>query len=102
VYLRDIDRISECAEFGIFIGESSATSRGIGTETAGLFNDFAFNTLGLHRVYAKLIRGNVRSLGMFMNNGFTQDGVFRDMIKLDGEFKDIVFVSRLAGEGTVK
>ncbi len=99
VYLRDIDRHSECAEFGIFIGESGATSRGLGTETAELFNDFAFNVLKLHRVYAKLIKGNVRSLGMFMKNGFTQEGVFRDMVKIDGEYKDIVFVSRLAGEG---
>ena len=51
VYIRDIDRHHNKAEYGIFIGEESARGRGIGTAAAKLMLRYCFEQEKLHRVY---------------------------------------------------
>ena len=99
VYFRDIDEKNESAEFGIFIGEACARSRGIGTETARIFTDFGFNALGLHRIFLRVLSGNEAARRSYEKAGFRTEGIFRDFVKLDGAFTDVVFMARLNGEG---
>ena len=98
VYLRDIDYINESAEFGIFIGEAHARNRGIGTETARIITDFGFHVLGLHRIFLRVLAGNEAARRSYEKAGFKTEGIFRDFIKLDGQFADVVFMARLNGE----
>lgn len=98
VYFRDIDNNNRSAEYGIFIGETSARGRGLGSETAKLFTDFGFDFLGLHRISLRLISGNAAAQRSYEKAGFVHEGTFRDMVKLDGEFRDIVFMARLKEE----
>ena len=51
VYLRDIDHINKKAEYGIFLGETDAFGRGIGSETAKLIVDYSFQKLKLHKLW---------------------------------------------------
>ena len=51
VYLRDIDYDKKDAEFGIFIGEESARGKGVGTKSAGLILEYAFDELNLNKVF---------------------------------------------------
>ena len=95
VYFRDVDRKNESAEYGIFIGERDARGRGIGTETARLFTDFGLNVLGLHRISLKVLGGNEIAQRSYEKAGFRTEGVFRDYVKLDGVFTDVVFMARL-------
>ena len=101
VYLRDIDYINESAEFGIFIGEAHARNRGIGTETARIITDFGFHVLGLHRIFLRVLAGNEAARRSYEKASFKTEGIFRDFIKLDDEFTDMVFMARLNGEGDV-
>ena len=96
VYFRDIDPANESAEYGIFIGESSARHRVIGTATARMFVEFGLNTLRLHRISLRVIGGNDVARRSYEKAGFATEGVFRDMVKLDGEFRDVVFMSILS------
>ena len=98
VYFRDIDPVSESAEYGIFIGEAGARGRGVGSETAKLFSDFGLRELGLHRISLRLLSGNEAARRSYEKAGFKTEGVFRDMVKLDGEFRDVIFMARLKGE----
>ena len=98
VYFRDVDPDNESAEYGIFIGEASARRRGIGTETAKLFTDFGLNVLHLHRISLKVLGGNEIARRSYEKAGFRTEGVFRDYVKLDGVFTDVVFMAKL-GEG---
>ena len=98
VYFRDVDPKNESAEYGIFIGEASARRRGIGTETAKLFTDFGLNVLHLHRISLKVLGGNEIARRSYEKAGFRTEGVFRDYVKLDGVFTDVVFMAKL-GEG---
>ena len=98
VYFRDVDPKNESAEYGIFIGEAAARGRGIGTETARLFTDFGLNVLRLHRISLKVLGGNEIARRSYEKAGFRTEGVFRDYVKLDGVFTDVVFMAKL-GEG---
>lgn len=95
VYLRDIDFKNESAEYGIFIGETSAKGRGLGSETAKIFTDYAFANFNLHRISLRLISGNISAQRSYEKAGFITEGVFADMVKLNGEFTDIIFMARL-------
>lgn len=96
VYIRDIDTENESGEYGIFIGEDSARGKGLGSETAKLFTDFALYQLGFHRISLRVIASNASAYRSYINAGFEVEGTFRDMEKLDGEFCDIVFMARLS------
>lgn len=98
VYLRDIDKENSCAEFGIFIGEESALGKGIGTESAKVMLDFAHNQLGLHRVFMRLLADNISAYKTYRKAGFVAEEIFRDMKKIDGEYKDIMFMSSIKPE----
>ena len=96
VYYRDIDNHNRSAEYGIFIGEESARGKGLGTETAKLFPDFGFAELQLHRISLRGLAENTAARRSYEKAGFVQEGVFRDMELLDGQYRDVVFMARLA------
>ena len=58
VYLRDIDRTHRRAEFGIFIGEESQMSKGIGSECIRLIVGYGFATLRLHKIFLRVLADN--------------------------------------------
>ena len=96
VYYRDIDNHNRSAEYGIFIGEESARGKGLGTETAKLFTDFGFAELQLHRISLRVLAENTAARRSYEKAGFVQEGVFRDMELLDGQYRAVVFMARLA------
>lgn len=98
VYFRDIDENNESAEYGIFIGEASSRGQGLGSETARLFTDFGLDILGLHRISLRLLGRNDIARRSYEKAGFNIEGIFTDMVKLDGEFTDIVFMAKLGEE----
>ena len=96
VYYRDIDNHNRSAEYGIFIGEESARGKGLGTETAKLFTDFGFAELQMHRISLRVLAENTAARRSYEKAGFVQEGVFRDMELLDGQYRNVVFMARLA------
>ena len=99
VYFRDVDEKNESAEYGIFIGEPRARGRGLGTEMARLFTRFGLDVLRLHRISLKVLGSNEIARRSYEKAGFRTEGVFRDFVKLDGAFTDVVFMARIQGEG---
>lgn len=98
VYFRDIDPVNHSAEYGIFIGEEDARGQGFGSETARLFTEFGFARLGLHRISLRLLEENLPARCSYEKAGFVQEGIFHDMVMLDGQYRDVVFMAKLAGE----
>ena len=99
VYFRDIDPENESAEYGIFIGEEDCLGRGFGTETARLFTRFGLDVLKLHRISLRVLSGNDIARRSYEKSGFIMEGIFRDMVKLDGEYRDVIFMAMLSEEG---
>ena len=94
-YIRDIDHVNQSAEYGIFIGENVSRGRGLGTETAKLFIDYMFEHFNLHRIFSRILDGNEASLRSCEKAGFVKEGVFRDMVKIKGEYRDVVFIAQI-------
>jgi RimJ/RimL family protein N-acetyltransferase len=98
VYFRDIDPENSCAEYGMFIGVDDVRGKGIGSETVVLFTRFGLDVLKLHRISMRVLADNPASRRSCEKGGFEVEGVFRDMVKLDGEYKDVVFMAMLNKE----
>lgn len=93
VYYRDVDPVNESAEYGIFIGEEDCLGRSLGTETARLFTRFALDVLKMHRISLRVLGGNDIARRSYEKAGFVTEGVFKDMVKLDGEFRDVTMMA---------
>lgn len=97
VYIRDIDRHHNKAEYGIFIGEADARGRGVGTAAAKLMLQYCFEEAGLHRVYLRAFAENKQAIGSYEKAGFVREGLLKDDVCIDGKYRDIVWMAAVAG-----
>lgn len=93
VYLRDIDHKNNSAEFGIFIGEGDFIGKGVGTQATKAIIDFGFQELHLHRISLRLLNQNQIAKHVYIKAGFKQEGLFKDMVFVDGKYMDIIFMA---------
>lgn len=98
VYLRDIDEVHHKAEYGIFIGESDALSRGFGTQAARLMIRYAFETMGLHKLMLRVLAGNDRAKRSYEKAGFAQEAYLREDVYLEGGYRDVILMAVLNPE----
>lgn len=87
VWLHNIHWINRNAELRIFLGGSQG--KGYGTRAGKLLVDFAFNKLGLHKVYLYVSSANPRACRSFEKAGFVTEGELVDEFFLDGRFVDV-------------
>lgn len=95
VYFRDVDRVNNKAEYGIFIGEDGFRGQGVGTKAAKLAVEIAFKELKLHKIFLRVIKGNDQALNSYKKVGFEIEGTAVDDVFVNGEYKDIIFMSMI-------
>lgn len=93
VYIRDIDRQHNKAEYGIFIGEADARGRGVGTAAAKLMLRYCFEEEKLHRVYLRALAGNAQAVRSYEKAGFVQEGYLKEDVCIEGEYCDIIWMA---------
>lgn len=98
VYLRDIDRTFRKAEYGIFIGEKEALSKGYGAEAAGMMISYAFEELKLHKLMLRVLADNERARKSYEKAGFVQEAYLRDEVYLQGRYRDVILMAVLNPE----
>ncbi len=98
VYLQNIDRKNQKAEYGIFIGEDDARGHGYGTEAAFLILKYAFDILHLHKVYLRVLQDNICARKSYEKAGFVEEARLRDDIYMEGVYKTVIVMGKLAGE----
>lgn len=94
-YLRDYEPLHKKAEFGFFLGSPSVRGRGIGSESLGLTLEFAFDRLGLHKVFARAFEDNPASVNSFLKCGFEKEALLRDDVWAGGRFRNIVLLGKI-------
>lgn len=86
---RGTDVYRNSAELGYFIGEPF-WNKGITTQAVKLISDFAFNTLGVVRIYCCVFEFNKGSQRVLEKAGFEKEGVFRKAVTKKGMIWDEV------------
>lgn len=94
VQVRQLDPAFEAAEWECTIAPS-ARGTGIFLEAARLAGSFAFGTLGVHRLEARVLLQNGRANGAVRKLGAMQEGVLRRSVRRGGEYFDQVLWSVL-------
>ncbi len=98
VYLRDIDRHHNKAEYGIFIGEASARGRGVGTAAAKLMLRYGFEEIKLHRIYLRVLSGNAQAVRSYEKAGFLQEGYLREDVRIGDSYRDVIWMAAVKYE----
>lgn len=95
VYFRDIDREKETAEYGIFIGEDDAVSKGYGSETVLLALNIAKEKIGLKKVFLKAFTYNEIAIKSYSKAGFVKSGDLPQVECSDGQKSDMILMEKL-------
>ena len=100
IYLTNVDWISRHAELQIWIGEPVQRSQGYGYAACNLLKKYAFNDLGLRRLYLFILEGNISSIKLAKKLGFVVEGKMRQHAFIGGEFKDFIAMGLCVDDNT--
>jgi ribosomal-protein-alanine N-acetyltransferase len=84
ISLQKIDLVHSNAEIAFYIGNTIEHNKGYISEAINVLVEYAFNQLGLHRVYGAT--PNPSAMKAFEKTGFTKEGEQFEAFKLDGKF----------------
>ena len=94
IQARQIDLSWESGEWECTLAPSWRGT-GIFIETARLVGSFAFGTVGVHRLEARVLLQNGRANGALRKLGAVQEGVLRESVRRGGDYLDQVLWSVL-------
>ncbi len=97
-YLHNIDWINRRAMTSLFIGDPEQQGKGYGTTVKRLLLKYAFEDLGLLRVYSFILADNKASIRMNEKCGLAVEGKLRKHFFKGGEFKDAVVMGICADD----
>lgn len=91
--LHKIDWISRRAELGIVIGDKDQWGKGYASEAEKLLIHYAFESLGLNKLYAPIFADNVGSQKAIQKNGAHEEARLKNHYWKNGKYNDSVIFS---------
>lgn len=99
VQINNIDLRNQKAEWGgTLIGERGLLGKGYGEEASRLLLKFLFEQYPINKCYGYCLSEHPVTASLFEKFGFRKDGVLRQEVFKNGEFKDILLYSILRNE----
>lgn len=95
VWLHNIHWVNRNAELRILLGAKESQGKGYGTRACKLLLRFAFENLGLHKVYLYVSSVNPRAERAFEKAGFQTEARLKDEFFVDGQFVDVLRMAAL-------
>jgi ribosomal-protein-alanine N-acetyltransferase len=93
--LNSFDNVNRNARFAIGLMKSSDLSKGYGTEATKLVLSYGFEELKLHRIDLRVLSFNNRAIRCYEKCGFIREGIERETLYQDGEWKHDLIMSIL-------
>ena len=95
IKLGSINPIHRTADIGIIIGEKNYWGHGLASEAINLLSEYAFNSVGLHKLTAGAYTTNKGSIQAFKKSGFKIEGILKEQcVSNDGRI-DVALMGRL-------
>jgi RimJ/RimL family protein N-acetyltransferase len=95
-----IDHLNRNCEIGITVGDRAYWGQAHATEAIQLTLQFLFVQLNMHLVYLRVLQDNERAIAFFKKVGFTQNGLLREMVFLNGGYRSWIWMSITESEFT--
>lgn len=92
-----VSKLGRVGEVGYWV-RSDWTSRGVATEATARLLEVGFGELGFHKINLRIAVGNIASDRIAEKLGFTEEGVLREELKLQGRWVDHTLYSLLESE----
>ncbi|KUO70908.1 MAG: GNAT family acetyltransferase [Clostridia bacterium BRH_c25] len=89
----NFDHEAKHAEIG-YVFHSRHWGKGYGTETTAIMNDFAFASLNLHKLHARVVDANIGSARVLEKNGFELEGRLKDYYFIDNTYYDLMLYAK--------
>lgn len=89
----NFDHEANHAEIG-YVFHSNHWGKGYATETVALMNDFAFQSLNLRKLHARVVEANIGSARVLEKNGFVLEGRLRDFYFIDDSYFDSLYFGK--------
>jgi UDP-4-amino-4,6-dideoxy-N-acetyl-beta-L-altrosamine N-acetyltransferase len=83
----DINLLSKSSSWAFYSGDTSI--RGIGSLMEVTALDYAFNTMGLEKLYCEVLEFNDSVIKFHKKHGFQQEGIFKKQHFAEGMFWDV-------------
>lgn len=96
--LKNIDLVNSKAEMSMLLGEKEYWGKGYAKSARKLLIDFAFNEIGLNKIYTYNWIENKRIIGLNQKLGFKIDGELRDDIFFKGTYRTMAVMSLLKSD----
>ncbi len=97
-FLKNINNIHRSAEFAIYIGDIENRGKGYSKEATHKTLAFAFNNLGLNRVFLKVLKRNTIAIKLYEKVGFKTEGTLRNSIFKNNSFENELIMGILKNE----
>lgn len=94
VSLKNISMVNRCAEYAIVV-RSAARGTGVAKQATDYIVNYAFHTLGLHKVYLNVLDRNERAKHFYQKCGFEYEGTARDAILLNGMYESLAWYGKI-------
>jgi RimJ/RimL family protein N-acetyltransferase len=95
-FFSEMDRVHRTAEFNISIGVKELWGQGYGTEATQLMLTYAFDVLGFHMIWLRVIGTNERAIRAYRRAGFQEAGRLREAHRVGQEAHDVLYMDCLA------
>ncbi|MDH4123394.1 MAG: GNAT family N-acetyltransferase [Thermoplasmata archaeon] len=96
--LADINYTNRATTLGIMIGEKNYWNRGYGADAISTLLEFAFDTMGLHRIELRVNGNNERAIACYKKCGFKIEGKRRKHGYYHGEYINEIWMGILREE----
>ena len=96
--INEIDWDVRCGNFRIGVFRPEDRGRGVGSWATRTTRDFAFGTLGLHRLELDVFSFNPRAERAYEKAGFRREGVRRDAVRDGDKYGDDILMAMLEDE----
>ncbi|PWV49321.1 MULTISPECIES: GNAT family N-acetyltransferase [Nocardiopsis] len=88
---------NETAGYRIALSAIEFTGQGLGREATQLVLEYAFEQIGLHRVWLYVYAFNMRAIAVYRSCGFDVEGRLRDALLWEGRRHDALLMAVLRG-----